>query len=85
MMCHANVTFDEILVATDIDRLKDNLRRWRERGFRSRLAAWSGSPRRPQWFRDIVMAHIEFSANGVLMVAFGFLVKELRLSPVADV
>ncbi len=31
------------------------------------------------WFRGIVMAHIEFTANGVLMVAFGFLVTELRL------
>ena len=29
------------------------------------------------------MAHIEFTANGVLMVAFGFLVRELRLGPVA--
>ena len=27
------------------------------------------------------MAHIEFTANGVLMVAFAFLVSELRLSP----
>ncbi|MHB8519942.1 MAG: hypothetical protein ACYDH9_04205 [Limisphaerales bacterium] len=27
------------------------------------------------------MAHIEFTANGVLMVAFGFLVRDLRLSP----
>ena len=35
------------------------------------------------WFRGIVMAHIEFTANGVLMVAFGFLVRELYLSPVA--
>ena len=35
------------------------------------------------WFRGIVMAHIEFTANGVLMVAFGFLVRELRLSPTA--
>ena len=26
------------------------------------------------------MAHIEFTANGVLMVAFGFLVKEMSLS-----
>ena len=33
------------------------------------------------WFRGIVMAHIEFTANGVLMVAFGFLVKELSLGP----
>jgi hypothetical protein len=30
-----------------------------------------------------VMAHIEFTANGVLMVAFGFLVRELRLRPAA--
>ncbi len=33
------------------------------------------------WFRGIVMAHIEFTANGVLMVAFGFLVRELYLGP----
>ncbi len=33
------------------------------------------------WFRGIVMAHIEFTANGVLMVAFGFLVSELKLNP----
>src|SRR5712691_11651785 len=32
------------------------------------------------WFRGIVMAHIEFTANGVLMVAFGFLVPELNLN-----
>ncbi|TWU17800.1 hypothetical protein Pla52o_50150 [Novipirellula galeiformis] len=31
------------------------------------------------WFRGIVMAHIEFTANGILMVAFGFLVNELAL------
>ncbi|MBC7819753.1 MAG: hypothetical protein IAG10_22955, partial [Planctomycetaceae bacterium] len=35
------------------------------------------------WFRSIVMAHIEFTANGVLMVVFGFLVRELRLTPTA--
>src|SRR5689334_18758071 len=35
------------------------------------------------WFRGIVMAHIEFTANGVLMVAFGFLINELQLGPVA--
>jgi hypothetical protein len=35
------------------------------------------------WFRGIVMAHIEFTANGVLMVAFGFLVRGLCLSPAA--
>ena len=35
------------------------------------------------WFRGIVMAHIEFTANGVLMIALGFLVRELRLGPAA--
>ena len=35
------------------------------------------------WFRGIVMAHIEFTANGVLMVAFGLLASELHLSPTA--
>jgi hypothetical protein len=33
------------------------------------------------WFRRIVMAHIEYTANGVLMVASGFLVQEPRLGP----
>jgi hypothetical protein len=40
-------------------------------------------PSAVSWFRGIVMAHIEFTANGVLMVVFGFLVKELRLGPTA--
>ena len=31
------------------------------------------------WFRGIVMAHIEFTANGVLMVALGLLAREMRL------
>src|SRR5580765_6986311 len=35
------------------------------------------------WFRGIVMAHIEFTANGVLMVVFGLLARDLRLSPLA--
>lgn len=35
------------------------------------------------WFRGIVMAHIEFTANGVLMVVFGLLLTELRLNPAA--
>ena len=35
------------------------------------------------WFRGIVMAHIEFTANGVLMIAFGFLVYELALNATA--
>lgn len=32
------------------------------------------------WYRGLVMAHIEFTANGVLLVAFGFLATELALS-----
>ena len=31
------------------------------------------------WFRGIVMAHLEFTANGVLMIVLGLLVRELRL------
>ena len=37
-------------------------------------------PSAVEWFRGIVMAHIEFTANGVLMIAFAFLVNEMRLS-----
>lgn len=33
------------------------------------------------WFRGIVMAHIEYTANGVMLVVFGFLVNELKLGP----
>ena len=35
------------------------------------------------WFRGIVMSHIEYTANGVLMIAFGFLLKEMRLGTTA--
>jgi hypothetical protein len=35
------------------------------------------------WFRGIVMAHIEFTANGVLMVVVGLLAHELRLGSTA--
>ena len=38
-------------------------------------------PEAVEWFRGIVMAHIEFTANGVLMVVFGFLAAELALRP----
>ena len=31
------------------------------------------------WFRGVVMAHIEFTANGVLMVVVGLLTREMRL------
>lgn len=35
------------------------------------------------WFRGIVMAHIEFTANGVLVIVLGLLVRELALGPAA--
>ena len=37
-------------------------------------------PSAVEWFRGIVMAHIEFTANGILMVAFGFLISELHIN-----
>lgn len=36
-------------------------------------------PSAVEWFRGVVMAHLEFTANGVLMVVFGLLVRELYL------
>jgi hypothetical protein len=36
-------------------------------------------PTAVEWFRGIVMAHIEFTANGVLMIAIGLLTRELGL------
>lgn len=35
------------------------------------------------WFRGIIMAHIEYTANGVLVIVLGFLVREMRLGPKA--
>ncbi len=40
-------------------------------------------PNAVPWFRGIVMAHIEFTANGVLMIAIGLVARELRLGAVA--
>jgi len=74
-------------MANDIDRLKANLRRWTL--LLGVLQITVGClvgfipPPAVSWFRGIVMAHIEFTANGVLMIAFGFLVTELRLKPIA--
>jgi hypothetical protein len=71
----------------DTDHLKANLRRWTV--VLGVLQITVGCivgfipPSAVAWFRGIVMAHIEFTANGVLMIVFGFLVKELRLSPFA--
>ena len=35
------------------------------------------------WFRGIVMAHIEFTANGVLVVVLALLLSEMELGPKA--
>lgn len=74
-------------MATDIIRLKSVIRRWT-------LILGVGQitigclvgfipPDAVSWFRGIVMAHIEFTINGILMIAFGFLPNELRLNPMS--
>ena len=74
-------------MSTDIDRLKATLKRWTL--IFGVLQVTVGCvvgfipPSAVAWFRGIVMAHIEFTANGVLMIAFAFLIKELRLGPTA--
>jgi hypothetical protein len=74
-------------MTTDLASFKTNLKRWTL--ILGVLQITVGCtvgfipPSAVAWFRGIVMAHIEFTANGVLMVAFGFLVRELRLSPAA--
>lgn len=40
-------------------------------------------PTAVSWFRGIVMAHIEFTANGVLMIAIGLLARDMHLGPSA--
>ena len=76
-----------VAMAGDIDRLKSTLRHWTL--LLGVLQITVGCiigfipPSVVHWFRGIVMAHIEFTANGVLMVALGLLVRELRLKPTA--
>lgn len=71
-------------MACDIKSLKVNLKRWTL--FLGVLQITVGCmigfipPSAVEWFRGIVMAHIEFTANGVLMVTFGFLIGELHLN-----
>jgi hypothetical protein len=77
----------EVGMAGDIDRLKSTLRHWTL--LLGVLQITVGCiigfipPSAVHWFRGIVMAHIEFTANGVLMVALGFLVRELGLKSMA--
>lgn len=70
---------------TDMVRLKDTLRHWTLLlgVLQVTIGCMVGlvPPSAVAWFRGIVMAHIEFTANGVLMIAFGFLLRELRLGP----
>jgi hypothetical protein len=74
-------------MATDIDSLKANIRRWTlilgVLQITVGCAIGFIPPTAVAWFRGIVMAHIEFTANGVLMVAFAFLVREMRLGSLA--
>ena len=74
-------------MASDIDSLKVKLGRWTL--LLGVLQVTVGCivgfipPSAVQWFRGIVMAHIEFTANGVLMVVLGLLVHELSLKSTA--
>ena len=74
-------------MATDIDKLKTGLRRWVLilGVLQITLGCIVGfiPPPAVVWFRGIVMAHIEFTANGILMIVFGFLVRELCLNSTA--
>jgi hypothetical protein len=77
----------ETTLTTDTDRLKETLRRWTLvlGVLQITVGCTVGfiPPSVVAWFRGIVMAHLEFTANGVLMVVFGLLVRELRLGPAA--
>ncbi|MBI1319460.1 MAG: hypothetical protein GC168_11010 [Candidatus Hydrogenedens sp.] len=74
-------------MADQVDALKRTLRFWTI--FLGVLQVTVGCtvgfipPTAVQWFRGIVMAHIEFTANGVLMVVLGLIVCELALGSTA--
>ncbi len=74
-------------MATDIDKLKSTLRQWTLilGVFQITVGCLVGfiPPEAVQWFRGIVMAHIEFTINGILMIVFGFLIRELHLPAMA--
>ncbi|MBQ0720652.1 MAG: hypothetical protein KBT88_09630 [Gammaproteobacteria bacterium] len=71
-------------MTSGIKSLKVNLKRWTL--FLGVLQITVGCmigfipPSAVEWYRGIVMAHIEFTANGILMVVFGFLISELHLN-----
>jgi hypothetical protein len=74
-------------MAADVSLLRDRLRQWTI--FLGVAQVLFGclvgfiSPTAVPWFRGIVMAHIEFTANGVLMVVIGLLAREMRLGATA--
>jgi hypothetical protein len=72
---------------TGVDSLKEQLRRWILLiGVAQVLFGCVVGfipPTAVPWFRGIVMAHIEFTANGVLMTVIGLLARELHLGAVA--
>jgi hypothetical protein len=72
-------------MAGDIDRVKSTLRQWTlllgVLQITVGCAVGFIPPSAVHWFRGIVMAHIEFTANGVLMVVLGLLVREMGLKP----
>ena len=71
-------------MSTGVDSLREQLRRWvLIIGIAQVLFGCVVGfipPTVVPWFRGLVMAHIEFTANGVLMVVIGLLARELRLS-----
>ena len=71
-------------MSTGVDSLREQLRRWvLIIGVAQVLfGCFVGfiPPTVVPWFRGLVMAHIEFTANGVLMIVIGLLARELRLS-----
>jgi hypothetical protein len=72
-------------MATNIDGLKEKIRRWTLvlGVLQITVGCLVGfiPPSAVAWYRGIVSAHIELTANGVLMIALGLLVRDLRLSP----
>ena len=71
-------------MAGDTDTLKDTLRRWTLLlgVLQITVGCLAGliPPSAVAWFRGIVMAHIEFTINGILVIVFGFLLREIRRS-----
>ena len=70
-------------MSSDLQELKRTIRRWTLiLGVLQIIVGCAVGfipPSAVQWFRGIVMAHIEFTANGMLMIVLGLLVNELHL------